>query len=44
MVRAKAIVEYMKVAVAKALASFVNDRELNEKYIVPDIFDKRCAM
>ena len=43
MVRAKAIVDDMKIAAAKALASLVSDRELNEKYIVPDIFDKRCA-
>ena len=43
MVRAKSIVDDMKIAAAKALASLVSDRELNEKYIVPDIFDKRCA-
>ena len=43
MVRAKAIVEDMKVGAARALASLVSDRELNEKFIVPDIFDKRCA-
>ena len=43
MVRAKAIVDDMKIAAAKALASLVSDRELNEKFIVPDIFDKRCA-
>ena len=43
MVRAKTIVDDMKVAAAKALASLVSDRELNEKFIVPDIFDKRCA-
>ena len=43
MVRAKAIVDDMKVAAAKALASLVSDRQLNEKFIVPDIFDKRCA-
>ena len=43
MVRAKSIVDDMKVAAAKALASLVSDRELNEKYIVPDVFDKRCA-
>ena len=43
MVRAKAIVEDMKVGAAKALASLVSDNELTEKYIVPDIFDKRCA-
>ena len=43
MVRAKSIVDDMKVAAAKALASLVSERELNEKFIVPDIFDKRCA-
>ena len=43
MVRAKAIVDDMKIAAAKALASLVSERELNEKFIVPDIFDKRCA-
>ena len=43
MVRAKAIVDDMKIAAAKALASLVSDRELNEKYIIPDVFDKRCA-
>jgi malate dehydrogenase (oxaloacetate-decarboxylating) len=43
MVRAKSIVDDMKVGAAKALASLVSERELNEKFIVPDIFDKRCA-
>ena len=43
MVRAKAIVDDMKVGAARALASLVSDREINEKFIVPDIFDKRCA-
>ena len=43
MVRAKAIVDDMKVAAARAIASLVSDRELNEKFIVPDVFDKRCA-
>lgn len=43
MVRATTIVEDMKVGAARALASLVSDRELNEKYIIPDIFDKRCA-
>jgi malate dehydrogenase (oxaloacetate-decarboxylating) len=33
----------MKVGAARALASLVSDRELNEKFIVPDVFDKRCA-
>ena len=43
MVRATSIVEDMKVGAARALASLVSDRELNEKFIVPDVFDKRCA-
>ena len=43
MVRATSIVEDMKIGAAKALASLVSDRELNEKYIIPDVFDKRCA-
>ena len=43
MVRSTKIVEEMKIAAAKALASLVSDRELNEKYIIPDVFDKRCA-
>ena len=43
MVRSKKIVEDMKVAAARALASLVSDRELNEKYIIPEVFDKRCA-
>ena len=43
MVRSTKIVEEMKIAAARALASLVSDRELNEKYIIPDVFDKRCA-
>ena len=43
MVRSKKIVDDMKVAAARALASLVSDRELNEKYIIPEVFDKRCA-
>ena len=43
MVRATSIVEDMKVGAAKALASLVSSRELNEKFIIPDVFDKRCA-
>ena len=43
MVRSTKIVEEMKIAAALALASLVSDRELNEKYIIPDVFDKRCA-
>lgn len=33
----------MKIAAAKAIDSLVSERELNEKFIVPDIFDKKCA-
>jgi malate dehydrogenase (oxaloacetate-decarboxylating) len=43
MVRSKKIVEDMKIAAARALASLVSDRELNEKFIIPAVFDKRCA-
>jgi malate dehydrogenase (oxaloacetate-decarboxylating) len=43
MVRSKKIVDDMKVAAARALASLVHDRELNEKFIIPAVFDKRCA-
>ena len=43
MVRASSIVEDMKVGAARALASLVSIRELNEKFIIPDVFDKRCA-
>ena len=43
MVRSTQIVEDMKVAAARALASLVHDRELNEKFIIPEVFDKRCA-
>ena len=43
MVRSTKIVEDMKVAAARALASLVHHRELNEKFIIPDVFDKRCA-
>jgi len=43
MVRSTKIVEEMKIAAARALASLVSDRELNEKFIIPDVFDKRSA-
>ena len=43
MVRATSIVEDMKVGAARALASLISNRELNEKFIIPDVFDKRCA-
>ena len=43
MVGAKKITEEMKIAAARGLASLVNDMELNEKKIIPAVFDKRCA-
>ena len=43
MVRSVKIVDDMKIAAARALASLVHERELNEKFIIPDVFDKRCA-
>ena len=43
MVRSTKIVEDMKIAAARALASLVHDRELNEKFIIPEVFDKRCS-
>ena len=43
MVRSTKIVDDMKVAAARGLASLVSDRELNEKLIIPNVFDKRCA-
>lgn len=43
MVQAKQIVEEMKIAAARALASLVSDAELKEDYIIPDAFDKRVA-
>lgn len=43
MVEAKQIVEEMKLAAAKAIASLIKDEELNEEYIIPGAFDKRVA-
>jgi len=39
----KKIVEEMNITDAKTLASLVTERELNEKQIIPDVFDKRCV-
>ena len=44
MVEAKQIVEEMKLAAAKAVASLCSDDELNEDYIIPGAFDKRVAV
>ncbi len=42
-VRAKAITEEMKMAAAKALASLIDEKDLNPEYIIPDAFDERVA-
>lgn len=42
-VRAKTISQGMKIAAAKALASIINDDELNPGYIIPKPFDARVA-
>lgn len=42
-VRAKAITEEMKLEAARAIASIVDDNELNEEYIIPDAFNKKVA-
>ena len=41
--RAREINDEMKVAAAKAIASLVDDNELNEEYILPFAFDKRIG-
>ena len=43
MVRSTKIVDDMNVSAARALASLVGERELNEKFIIPDFLDKRSA-
>ena len=40
---ATAVTEKMKYAAAKAIASMVQDYELNESYIIPSIFNKKVA-
>ncbi|HBJ2614769.1 TPA: NADP-dependent malic enzyme [Clostridium botulinum] len=42
-IRSKVINEEMKLAASKAIASLVQDNELNEEYIIPGAFDKRVA-
>ena len=34
----------MKIAAAEAIASIINEDELNEDYIIPDAFDKRVCV
>ena len=33
----------MKIAAAKAIASIIDESELNEEYIIPGAFDKRVV-
>ena len=42
-VRAKSITEEMKMAASKALASLIDEKDLNPDYIIPDAFDPREA-
>ena len=42
-VRAKSITEEMKMAASKALASLIDEKDLNPDYIIPDAFDPRVA-
>ncbi|GBD11509.1 NAD-dependent malic enzyme [bacterium HR23] len=42
-VRARQITDEMKLAAAEAIASVIPQRELNEEYIVPSVFDKRVV-
>ncbi len=42
-VRAKSITEEMKMAASKALASLIDEKDLNPDYIIPDAFDSRVA-
>ena len=44
MVEARQIVEEMKLAAARAIASLCSAEELNEKYIIPHPFDRRVAV
>lgn len=37
------ITEQMKIAAAKAIASIIDESELNEEYIIPGAFDKRVV-
>jgi len=41
--RAKTINEPMKLAAARAIASVVSERELNEQYIIPSIFNEQVV-
>ena len=42
-VRASDINDEMKIAAAEAIAAIIKDDELNEEYIIPDVFDERVS-
>ncbi len=42
-VRASQITEEMKIAASYAIASLIDESELNEEYVIPSPFDKRVA-
>ncbi|HEY5563281.1 MAG TPA: malic enzyme-like NAD(P)-binding protein [Clostridiaceae bacterium] len=42
-IRSKVINDEMKLAAAYAIASLIEDDELKEEYIIPDVFDKRVC-
>lgn len=42
-VRARKVVDEMKISTAKALAQLIKDNELNEDYIIPSIFNKNVV-
>lgn len=42
-VRARAIIEEMKVAAVYAIADLIDEKDLREDYVVPDAFDPRVA-
>ncbi|GFN34463.1 NAD(P)-dependent malic enzyme [Tepidimicrobium xylanilyticum] len=42
-VRASEINEEMKIAAAYAIAELIGEEELNEEYVIPDVFDSRVA-
>jgi malate dehydrogenase (oxaloacetate-decarboxylating) len=41
--RARRITEPMKLAAARAIASVVSEKELNEQYIIPSIFNEQVV-
>ena len=42
-IRAKEICNEMKIEAAKAIANIIKDSELNEEYIIPDVFNKEVC-